>query len=121
MPWAVPQPLETWSDREQNAFDLEVFRRFKFGAFAWTPPLVGPGVTTDFLVAASGSAVISTAPTGLRVGNPVSVTAPGVIDRLVTVQARVTASDTLTVTIANGSGGNTTAPAGNWSFIGVVL
>lgn len=121
MPWASPQPLETWSDREANGFSLEIFRRIKFGSFAWSPPLVGPGVTTDFLVAAAGGAVISTGPTGLRVGNPVSVTAPGVIDRLVTVQARVTANDTLTITIANGSAGNTTAPAGNWSFIGMVL
>lgn len=121
MPWKVPQPVSQWSDKDRVDFFREIWSRLKFGAFIWAPPAIGAGVATTFVVAASGGSVDSLAPVGLRVGQPVTVTVPGLLPFGLTVSALVRVADQLTITIANSTGAPIAPPAGLWSFQGTVL
>lgn len=118
--WNSPVPQESRSDRERTDFMREIWSRVKFGSFDWTPPLVAGNTTSTFTVRESGGSVTSMAPTGLRVGMPVYVTAPAVMSNGLSVQALVATNDVLTIAVANVTAGGLTPPAGTWSFQGVI-
>lgn len=118
--WKSPNPSESWTDKERVAFEREAWTRIKFGTFAWTPPLVGATTTTTF-VAADGGTINTKEVIGLRVGMAVKVTAPSVLANGLSADAFVATNDSLSIAIANTTAGGLTPPAGNWSFMGVVI
>lgn len=118
--WNAPQPRDTWTPKERADFEREVWTRVKFGSFDWTPPLIAANTTTAFVVG-PGAAVDTRVTVGLRVGMPVSVTAPDVMVNGLSAQALVAANDTLTIAIANVTAGGLTPPAGTWAFQGMVI
>lgn len=117
--WQAPLPRDNASEKERGDFAREVWTRIKFSDFDWTPPAVAAGDQVTFVVAEGGDVDTKLA-IGLRVGMPVSITAPSSLPNGLIVQGLVTTNDHLDIVIGNSTAGSITPPAGAWAYMGIV-
>lgn len=120
MTWASAIPQDTWGAESRSAWRWlrEMWQRGKtFGSFTWNPPNVPANSTVTTTLTTTDAAVLE----GLRAGQAVTVTPPSAIDEGLMWSAFVGTDDTLSIRLANVTGGAINAASGTWVFDGKVI
>ncbi|SRR6266404_2237641 len=121
MPWSLPKPRDTWSEREKGNFSREIWSRIHFADVQWTPAAVPASTAMDTLFYDGSPDVSTKAAVGLRVSMEVHPTPPAALPAGVVAEAACLVNDQLTIRISNLSGVPVTPPAGLWAFCGTVI
>jgi hypothetical protein len=121
MPWTNPQPLQSWSELQRARWDTEIWTRFKFFQFQWSPGTIMASTQSTFTMSAVGPDIVTNACVGLRIGMGLKLTAPSVPFVGITWDCTVLANDTATIWISNLFGIDQVAPSGVWTLMGVIV
>lgn len=121
MPWKQPYPKDTNTDLEKGNFSREVWTRVKFATFQLTPGSVPAATSATFTISTTAGDVVTDVVRNLRAGMGIKVDWPSRPTAGLTLDGYCTANDELKVQIQNYTGGAVVAPAGAYSFMGVVI
>jgi hypothetical protein len=118
MSWTSARPQDTWGQGEMWTFLREIYTRNKFASFVWDPPNVPATSTVDTTLTTADSEEFL----GLRAGQSVTVTPPATFDSgLMVASVWVGTDDTLTIRLANVTGGDIDPATDTWAFHGVMI
>jgi hypothetical protein len=121
MPWKKPQPLQSWTDHQWTEWDTEIWTRFKFFQFQWTPGTILLATQSLFTMSTTGPDIVTNACVGLRIGMGLKLTAPSTPGVGLTWDCNVQANDTATIWINNFAAFDQAAPSGLWTLSGVIV
>ena len=114
----LSEPRRTWSEEDRLGWMREVSARVRWGTFTLNPGSIAANSTEDTTVTAVSGQDIAQ----LRAGQFVQVTPPTTLESGLTAGgAWVSADGTLTVRIANVTGGSIDPASAVWNFKGDLI